>query len=358
MKSRIIFLVPSLNIGGMQKVVVLLANKLSENIDNSVEIVLYGRNLNLELTTSQNVKIIETKIRKSKVNKLLFYFISFIQLRRIVSRADTSVIFSFGEIWNGLVLLFFHRMKLNIYVMDRCSPSKHLGFWNELIRKYTYPRADGLIVQTTSALNIYRKNNFNSNIIHIPNPVASNDNLNISNENIILNVGRMIPSKNQLRLIRIFQNLNRPNWRLVLVGGKEAGSGYFDEVKAYVTTHGLTNVVLVGEQNEVGVECYYRRAKVFAFTSESEGFPNVILESLSYGVPVVSYNCKYGPEDLIVDGFNGYLVEMFDDIVFAKRLLNVMDNMELLSVMRLNAIASVKKYKPSTIALRYKRLAI
>ena len=68
------------------------------------------------------------------------------------------------------------------------------------------------------------------------------------------------------------------------------------------------------------MDTYYQRAKIFAFTSGSEGFPNVIGEAMSAGIPVVAYDCVAGPAEMIEDGKNGYLVPLFDKQLFAEKL--------------------------------------
>jgi glycosyltransferase involved in cell wall biosynthesis len=64
-------------------------------------------------------------------------------------------------------------------------------------------------------------------------------------------------------------------------------------------------VFLEGEQKEI--DPWYHRAKLFAFTSSSEGYPNVVGEALSAGLPVVAYDCIAGPSDMIDDGKTGIL---------------------------------------------------
>lgn len=54
-------------------------------------------------------------------------------------------------------------------------------------------------------------------------------------------------------------------------------------------------------------------------TSRFEGFPMVLLEAMSFGLPSVSYSFKCGPKDAIKDGINGFLVEEGDKVAFAKK---------------------------------------
>ncbi len=105
--------------------------------------------------------------------------------------------------------------------------------------------------------------------------------------------------------------------------------------------------MLAGQRD---VASFYARASVFAFTSSSEGFPNVVAEALAHGLPVVSYDCDAGPSDLIEDGTNGYLVPLFNDDVFSDRLRKLMVDDRLRASMSTAARESVRRFSAEQIA--------
>lgn len=70
---------------------------------------------------------------------------------------------------------------------------------------------------------------------------------------------------------------------------------------------------------------YYQRTKVLILTSNYEGFPNVLVEGLYCGVPVVSFDCPSGPSEIIEDGMNGYLVKPDDVNNFVEYALQMLN---------------------------------
>ena len=79
-------------------------------------------------------------------------------------------------------------------------------------------------------------------------------------------------------------------------------------------------------------------------TSRFEGFPMVLLEAMSFGLPSVSYSFKCGPKDAIKDGINGFLVEEGDKVAFAKKINILMKDQALRKQMGNKAHEATQKY--------------
>jgi glycosyltransferase involved in cell wall biosynthesis len=144
----------------------------------------------------------------------------------------------------------------------------------------------------------------------IPNPVrppspATPPRDNSHAERIVVGMGTLSPLKQFDLLLAAFAKLSaaHPQWSLMLIGeGPERGS-----LEALAARLGMAaKVRLVGLSSEP--ERLLQRADLFVLTSRYEGFPNALLEAMSYGVPVVSFDCPSGPRSIIRDGIDGLLV--------------------------------------------------
>ena len=70
---------------------------------------------------------------------------------------------------------------------------------------------------------------------------------------------------------------------------------------------------------------YYSNAKATLLTSLYEGFPNVLIESISLGTPIISFDCKSGPSEIVIDGENGYLINFKDVNCFSAAIDRLMN---------------------------------
>lgn len=107
------------------------------------------------------------------------------------------------------------------------------------------------------------------------------------------------------------------------------------------------NVIFEGFQTQV--EQYLYNANVLALSSMFEGTPNTLIEAISFGLPVVSFNCSYGPSEIVVEGENGYLVPVKDIGKMADQLLKALGRSWNRKEIQRTAI----RYSPLGVAKRY-----
>jgi GalNAc-alpha-(1->4)-GalNAc-alpha-(1->3)-diNAcBac-PP-undecaprenol alpha-1,4-N-acetyl-D-galactosaminyltransferase len=274
-------------------------------------------------------------------------------IRKTIKKINPNTILSYGEYWNSLVLLALVGKKYPIFVSDRCQPDKSLGKLHDFLRKCFYKYAKGIIAQTSKAKSIYEAGFVNNlNIKVIGNPIAQQELVTTPREKIVLSVGRLIETKHHNELIKLFVKLNKPDWKLIIVGGDALRQNNSETLNELIISLNAQNrVKLAGNQKDV--TSYYKKSSIFAFTSSSEGFPNVVGEALSFGLPVVAFDCIAGPSDMIQESKNGNLIKLFDYEQFAKKLGLLMDDEALRLKMAEFAPISIRKFDKNKIGEEY-----
>ena len=192
------------------------------------------------------------------------------------------------------------------------------------------------------------------NITVIPNArtFTPSQTADMENKKVIA-VGRYTYQKGFERLIEAWRLIapDFPDWRLEIVGdGKQRAM-----LKEMTTRYGIGNsVALVPANNEI--EKHYLSSSVYAMTSRYEGLPMVLLEAQAFGLPIISFNCKCGPSDIVDNGKNGFLVEEGNVPAFASQLRKVMANVELRKKMSRNALEASKKFSVEPVMSRWMQL--
>ena len=100
----------------------------------------------------------------------------------------------------------------------------------------------------------------------------------------------------------------------------------------------------------------YLRSSIFALPSRFEGFGLVIIEAMSCGLPVVTFNCENGPRNILTDGENGYLIPPFDVDAYAEKLIRLILDETLRREIGANARKSSQRYAIDDIANQWKQL--
>jgi glycosyltransferase involved in cell wall biosynthesis len=148
--------------------------------------------------------------------------------------------------------------------------------------------------------------------------------LDDENTNILF-VGSLIERKGVEYLLKAFSSIKQDNVKLYIVG-EGALKGGLISLAEKLKIH--DNVVFAGYQHYDKIPYWLSSADIFVLPSLSEGRPNVILESLAYGVPTVATNIG-GTNELINDGINGLLCEPKDADSLSERLNELINDAEL-----------------------------
>ena len=136
----------------------------------------------------------------------------------------------------------------------------------------------------------------------------------------------------------------RQDWMLYLIGEGELR----ETLQEQISQLGLQDNVVLGKV-ETRVQPIYQQASIMVLSSHYEGLPMVLLEAQAAGLPIVSFDCKCGPKDVITDGVDGFLIKEGDVEAMANRILQLMDDDVLRKNMGLAAFTHSERYAESTI---------
>tara|TARA_B100000809_G_scaffold265626_1_gene325045 strand:+ start:1470 stop:2549 length:1080 start_codon:yes stop_codon:yes gene_type:complete len=350
---KITCVIHSLSFGGMERVMSILANNFSERENTIVSILLVGKERKISFDLDAKIVVYKPDFEFNNDTRILSTVKTIKFIRSTIIKLEPDVILSFGEYWNNLVLLSLLGLKHPIFISDRSQPNKNIGKFQNVLRNFLYPKATGYIAQTIKASEIAIKNKWNSNITVIGNPIGKVLNQGSDKrENIILTVGRLITTKHIDELIDIFRISNNIEWKLVIVGGNAKKLNLLEEYRKLVQELGLQNQIqLIG--TSTNVKEYYSKAKIFAFTSSSEGFPNVIGEAMSFGLPIIAYDCTAGPSDLIQDGESGFLIEERDHKAYVEKLNRLIEEPELRNKLGEKSLEKIKDFDAESIGEKF-----
>jgi GalNAc-alpha-(1->4)-GalNAc-alpha-(1->3)-diNAcBac-PP-undecaprenol alpha-1,4-N-acetyl-D-galactosaminyltransferase len=349
-KKKLCLVIPSLQAGGMERVMTELAEYFSAREDIETHLILYGITREIFYQIPENIIIHKPSFGFNNKWRLFSTFKTMIFLRNIIRRIDPYSVLSFGEYWNNFVLLSLFGLKYQVFVSDRSQPDKSLGRIHDMLRKQLYPKAKGLIFQTEKAKEIFLSKNKHKNIAVIGNPIREfgTSLLTSEREKQVLMVGRLIETKHQDKLIEMFARVSQPDWKLIIVGYDHLKQHHMDRLKKLAEDLKIGHrVVFTGKQNNI--DEIYLKSSIFAFTSSSEGFPNVIGEAMAAGLPVIAFDCIAGPSEMITDGYNGFLIPLFDYKQFESKLVELMTDKNLRRTMGTNGKESILRFSSEKI---------
>lgn len=182
-------------------------------------------------------------------------------------------------------------------------------------------------------------------VVVIPNMVHLNDGpISTLEEKRVIFVGRFDYQKQPIEMIRIWKKIHpmHLDWQLDIYGEGEQERELVDQVRS-------SDINIVIHQPTEHIFDRYRESSVLVSTSLFEPFGLIIPEAMSCGLPVVAYDCPYGPASIISDGENGFLISDGDKTAFAEILSSLMNSSDLRKKMVQAGIMASKRYEASQI---------
>ena len=370
---RIVYCTPALYFaGGMERVLTMKANYFAEHFGYDVTIILTdGKEKPIFYPLSDKVKVINLNIgfeelwACSFLKKIFFYLKKQHLYKKLLNRElmrirpDITVsmlrreINFINDIQDGSKKIGeIHINRANFRNFEGNNALKNLfsKFWmNSLLSKLQ--RLDRFVVLTEKDKEAWVELN---NVCVIPNPLSftSTRHSDLSEKRIIA-VGRYCHEKGYDLLLKawgIVQN-RTTDWRLEIFG--EGDRTQYEEM---VDTLNLDRhrCILNGRSSKIQDE--FLNSSLSVCSSKFEGFGLVITEAMACGLPVVSFDCPWGPRAIISDGEDGMLVENGNVDKLAEALVLMIQNPKQRKAMADKAIENVQRFSIDQIAGQWKSL--
>lgn len=185
----------------------------------------------------------------------------------------------------------------------------------------------------------------------IPNFIKSipEETANLRNKNVIM-VGRYNDAKGYEYLVDVWKDVHQrhPDWMLNIYGSGEL----HDDVEKWIIDADLQDTMIMHEPTN-DIMQKYLESSICVVTSVYEGFSMTILEAMACGVPCVSFDCPYGPHNIIKDGEDGILVEYLNSQALGNSICYLIENEELRIRLGRQARINIQRFSQEKIMKKW-----
>ena len=360
--ARVTFVVSALVVGGAERVLTALANGWAGRGSAVTIISLDSDELPPFFTIDPGVTTVRLDLQTDSANAaaaIMNNLRRLIRLRRAIRRTRPDVVISFMDRTNVLVLLATIDGRWPVIVADRTAGDPASGRSWRFLRRITYRRASAIVVQTEASGRVIDPW-LRRRTIAIPNPVLEPEPplaagpVGGEEPHLVVALGRLVDQKGFDLLIEAFATVVRrvPDARLEIWGdGPER-----EALAAAIEARGLAeHVTLAGATRQP--QAALARSEVFVLSSRIEGFPNVLIEAMALGRPVVAFDCTFGPAEIVRHGVDGLLVPVGDVDGLAAAVVRLLSEPETRTAMGQRAVEVRGRFAPGAILDRWMRLA-
>jgi len=355
---NILCFLPDFDAGGAQRTVINLANAFAA-VDENVLLCAARTDGQAREWVAPGVRTFDLGARRTRY--ALAALARLLQSRRpdvlFASMIDANII-----AWAASRLVNRQKVRLVLRETNSHVARGDLGWLRRKLIGHAYRNADRVVALSSGVAqeitSLYHLDP--SRVMTIPNPVmvsdiaarvtaAKTEPSPVPGQGpFVLAVGRLTRQKGLDRLIEAFAQLSDQRVRLVIAGEGEERSALTQLAERLGVSGRVTFAGYVPQ-----TERWLAHAAVFVLPSRWEGFGHVIVEAMASGVPVVAYDCPYGPRDILQSEVNGILVREGDIAGLVAALRRVLEQPEFAESLRQRARVDATRYAQPDIAQSY-----
>ena len=350
--------------GGIEKVLSQKANYFAEVSGDEVFIVTYNQKHNQPVYFfSEKIRMIDLEINY-EIGRSYFHPVNLKKiprhraaLKKILQdiKPDVLISCSFGPDFYFLPALEKQVPKIKEFHSSRYFYNDNsTSVKGKLLRELmsiTEKQYHQVVVLNDSERDFYQ----NKQIAVIPNPAEISGTITKVSLKKIMAAGRISPVKNFGALIEAFARVAKdfPDWELHFFGEDYIETQ--EQLELKINSYGLQNQIkFKGIASDLKKEM--QNYSMYAMTSETECFPMVLLEALSVGMPVISYDSPTGPKHIVTHNEDSFLVPYKNLDIFVEKLKELMQNENLRHEMGNNGQENVQRFSIEKVMKQWKDL--
>lgn len=346
--------------GGLERVLSVKTKVLAEDYGYDIHVVTLNQKSKTDLFFPFSEKIIQHNL---EVSGNPFQYISkYISgIKKVVSEIKPNIILVCDD---GLKAFFLPKIlgtKIPIiyerHVSKLIEISENQSFIKGIFTKAKFFLMDILAKDFTQFIILTEgnKNEWKSkNVQVIPNPLPffPSEKSTLQNKKAIA-VGKQSYQKGFDRLLNAWALLGEEfqDWQLHIYGKLDESLGLEKQVQYLKIGHQV-----FFHPPEKNIEEKYAESSIFVLSSRYEGFGMVLIEAMSFGIPCVSFDCNYGPSDIVRNNEDGFLVENGNEKELAEKLQLLMKDETLRQEMGEKARKNVQRFSPQNVVKQWDEL--
>lgn len=329
----------------------LTINQGVHNIPFLLNSVIRWQDLNIKMHQQYGYQGIARFVVRQKLKRLLKK-----RLKTIIRDISPDIIVCLKMDFVGLLLQLKGKVPLiveshTLFCSEKIDGSSWLRRVHIWLFKKQVCQAEAIVALTEKDADAWK--HINTNVFVIPNVVHLNEGCHFAplKEKSVIFVGRFSVQKDIESLLKIWEIIHEhfPDWML-----KIFGEGNLKRESLSIINSQNLNIYLFDPVANIMDK--YMESSVLVLTSLYEPFGLVLPEAMSCGLPVVSFDCPYGPGEIITDGVDGFLVKGRSVESFADKICQLIEDEDLRRKMGQAGIISSKRFSADVIMPQWKAL--
>ncbi|MDR2057904.1 MAG: glycosyltransferase family 4 protein [Dysgonamonadaceae bacterium] len=343
--------------GGTERISIALANALSKQSDFRVSMLSLESFDTPFFSLNENVKTDSLNIYNANIRKN--YFKAVRQLKKYLQENNIQVIIDVD------VILSFISLAATAFTKVKVVSWEHYNYYlkrKSIIRKVARQLAarysKAIVTLTERDIQFYKdKCKTKARIVSIPNFIEEfPSGFYFGSQKYILSIGHLEHRKGFDLLLDIWSKVDskiKEGWKLLIIGEGEEK----EKLEKQIQNNNMGDSVEILPL-KANIEEYYKKTAIYAMSSRAEGLPMVLIEAKSLGIPTIAFDCNTGPQEIINNEIDGFLIPCFDTDAYAQCLTKLMQDRLLRRKLSQNALRDKDRFSSNQAVEKWRDLVL